>query len=79
MVGADAGYVSSDSLTAVSSYRGKFWGANYSFRLQHGIGVSYSYRGYITDTGTTNYKRNLAQFSITWTHNAGQIFQQGSY
>ena len=79
VVGVDAGYVSSDSLTAVSSYRGKFWGASYSFRLQHGIGVSYSYRGYITETGTSSYNRNLAQVSITWTHNAGQIFQQGNY
>ena len=79
VVGADVGYVSSDSLTAVSSYRGGFWGASYGFRLQHGIGVSYSYRGYVTETGTTGYRRNLAQISITWTHNAGQIFQQGNY
>jgi hypothetical protein len=79
VLGADAGYVSSDSLTAVSSYRGTFWGVNYGFRLHHGIAVSYSYRGYVTDTGETGYNRNLAQFSITWTHNAGQIFQQASY
>lgn len=79
VLGADAGHVSSDTLTAVSSYQGTFWGVNYGFRLRHGIAVSYSYRGYITDSGETNYKRNLAQFSITWTHNAGQIFQQSSY
>jgi hypothetical protein len=79
VLGADAGYVSSDTLTAVSSYRGTFWGVNYGFRLHHGIAVSYSYRGYVTDTGETSYKRNLAQFSVTWTHNAGQVFQQASY
>lgn len=79
VVGVDVGYVNSDSLTVVSSYRGKFWGVNYGFRLQHGIAVSYSYRGYVTESGTTAYNRNIAQFSITWTHNAGQIFQQGNY
>jgi hypothetical protein len=79
VLGADLGYVNSDSLTAVSSYRGTFWGVNYGFRLHHGIAVSYSYRGYVTDSGNTSYKRNLAQFSVTWTHDAGQVFQQASY
>jgi len=61
-------------------YRGTFWGVNYGFRLHHGIAVSYSYQGYVTDTGQLVIKtRNLAQFSITWTHNEGQIFQKASY
>src|SRR5262249_27866374 len=44
VIGADIGYISSDTLTAASSYRGTSWGANYSFHLRHGLAVSYSYR-----------------------------------
>jgi hypothetical protein len=74
-VGVDLGYTSSNTLTAVSSYRGTFWSVNYGFKLRNGLAISYSYRGYMTDSGGNKYNRNLAQFSLTWSSNAGHIFQ----
>ncbi len=71
ILGADAGYVSSNTLTTTTSYKGIFWTAHYGFYLPHGISVAYSYRGYITDNAGSSYNRNLAQFSVTWTRNAG--------
>ena len=75
VISADAGYISSDTLLTAGSYRGMSWGVNYGFHLRHGIAVSYSYRGYDTDTSGVNTKRNLVQASITWTYHEGQIFQ----
>ena len=62
MLGADAGYVRNHTLTVVSSYRGTFRGVNYGFRLHHGIAVSYSYRGYVTDTGKLVITETLRNF-----------------
>jgi hypothetical protein len=76
-IGADIGYVSSDTLTAASSYRGTSWGANYSFRLRHGLGITYSYRGYATNTSGVDTRRNLVQASIMWTYRAGQSYLTG--
>jgi len=75
VVSADVGYISSDTLKAVSSYRGISWGVNYGFHLPHGLAVLYTYRGYATNTGGAETNRNLAQASITWTYRGGEVFQ----
>jgi hypothetical protein len=75
VISADFGYISSDTLTAVSSYRGVSWGANYGFHLSHGLAVLYTYRGYATNTAGAETNRNLAQASITWTYRGGEVFQ----
>lgn len=77
VIRGDVGYISSDTLTAATSYRGTSWGADYSVYLRHGFAVAYSYRGYATNTSGVGTIRNLGQVSITWTHRAGQIFQTG--
>jgi hypothetical protein len=74
-VSFDVGYANSSTLTSVSSYQGTYFDAVYGYRLGHGVRASYSYRGYIGDSGTTHFTRNVAMFSIAWTPSAGHIFQ----
>ncbi len=50
-VSFDVGYVASDTLTTVSSYHGTYFDCIYAYRLSHGLRISYSYRGYVGDTG----------------------------
>jgi hypothetical protein len=71
----DAGYASSDTLTAVNSYHGTYIDCVYGVQLGHGFNASYSYRGFIGDTGGTSFSRNVALFSLAWTPNAGHLFQ----
>jgi hypothetical protein len=71
----DIGYVASDTLATVSSYHGIYFDFVYGYRLGHGIRASYSYRGYIGDSGGTSFNRNVAVFSIAWTPSAGHVFQ----
>jgi hypothetical protein len=75
MVSFDVGYVTSDTLTTVSSYHGIYVDCIYGYRLGHGLRASYSYRGYVGDSGGTHFTRNAALFSIAWTPSAGHVFQ----
>jgi hypothetical protein len=72
---ADVGYSSSTALAAVSSYRGISINASYDVHLNHGLVLSYDYRGYFTDSVGKGYNGNLAQVSLKWTSNSGKIFQ----
>jgi hypothetical protein len=74
-VSFDVGYVASDTLTAVDSYHGTYFDCIYVYHLDHGLRASYSYRGYVGDSGGTHFSRNVALFSISWTPGAGHIFQ----
>jgi hypothetical protein len=74
-VSFDVGYVASDTLTTVNSYHGTYFDCIYASRLGHGLRASYSYRGYLGDSGGTRFSRNVALFSIVWTPGAGHIFQ----
>jgi hypothetical protein len=74
-VSVDLGYVSSGTLTTTSSYRGTYFDCAYNHHLGHGLSASYSYRGYVGDTGGTNFSRNVALFSVAWTPRAGHFFQ----
>lgn len=65
-VSVDVGYVASDTLKTVSSYHGTYFDFIYGYRLHHGIRCSYSYRGYLGDSGGVSFKRNVAMFSLTW-------------
>jgi hypothetical protein len=71
----DVGYVRSDTLTAVNSYHGTYFDCVYGVQLGHGFGASYSYRGFVGDTGGTGFSRNVALFSLAWTPSAGHLFQ----
>jgi hypothetical protein len=71
----DVGYVASNTLTTVSSYRGTYFDCAYGYPLGHGLHASYSYRGYVGDSGGTAVTRNVALFSIAWTSAAGHVFQ----
>jgi hypothetical protein len=71
----DLGYVSSDTLTTVSSYHGTYFDCIYGFRVGHGVNMSYSYRGYVGATGGANFTRNVATFSLVWAPNVGHTFQ----
>jgi hypothetical protein len=75
VAGFDVGYVMSDTLTTGSSYHGTYVDCIYSYRLGHGLRASYSYRGYVGDSGGTHIIRNAALFSIAWTPSAGHVFQ----
>jgi hypothetical protein len=75
VVSFDGGYVESDTLTTVSSYHGTYFDCVYGYRLGHGLRASYSYRGYVGDSGGTHFTRNAALFSIAWTPSAGHVFQ----
>lgn len=74
-VSFDVGYVASNTLTAVSSYRGTYFDFAYGYPLGHGLRASYSYRGYVGDSGGTVFTRNVALFSIMWAPAAGHVFQ----
>jgi hypothetical protein len=74
-IGFDVGYVASDTLTTVASYRGTYFDGTYAYRLGHAWRASYSYRGYVGDSGGTRFSRNVAQFSVTWSPGTGRIFQ----
>jgi hypothetical protein len=71
----DVGHVSSDNSTAVNSYHGTYVDCVYSVQLDHGFNASYSYRGFVGDTGGTGFSRNVALFSLAWTPNAGHLFR----
>lgn len=71
----DVGYVASDTLTEVNSYHGTYFDCVYGYRLGHGLRASYSYRGYVGDSGGSHFNRNVALFSIVWTPGAGHVFQ----
>jgi len=71
----DVGYVRSDTLTAVNSYHGTYFDCVYGVQLGHGFSASYSYRGFVGDTGGTGFSRNVALFSLAWTPSAGHLFQ----
>jgi hypothetical protein len=71
----DAGYASSSAAATVNSFHGTFVACIYSVQLGHGVGATYSYRGYIGDTNGNSFSRNVALFSLTWTPGAGHIFQ----
>ncbi|WP_158791826.1 hypothetical protein [Granulicella sp. L60] len=71
----DLGYVSSNTLTTTNSYHDIYFDCIYNHSLGHGLSISYSYRGYVGDTGETSFRRNAALFSIAWSPNAGKIFQ----
>jgi hypothetical protein len=69
-VSVDVGYVASSTLKTVSSYHGTYFDFIYGYRLHRGIRCSYSYRGYIGDSGGVSFKRNVAMFSLTWAPDA---------
>jgi hypothetical protein len=75
IVSFDVGYVASDTLTAVDSYHGTYFDCIYAFPISHGLRISYSYRGYVGDSGGTHFNRNAVLFSLAWTPGAGHIFQ----
>lgn len=79
-VSFDLGYVGSDALTTVSSFRGMYADGIYSYAIGHGLSASLSYRGYIGDWSGIHSTRNTAQFSLVWTPVAliplsGHVFQ----
>jgi hypothetical protein len=80
VVSFDLGYVGSDALTTVSSYRGMYVDGIYGYKIGYGLSASLSYRGYVGDWGGTHSSRNTALFSLVWTPVAlipiaGHIFQ----
>jgi hypothetical protein len=66
-IGFDIGYVASKTLTTVNSYNGTYVDFIYGYHLGHGLRASYSYRGYVGDSGGTRFSRNAAMFSMVWT------------
>jgi hypothetical protein len=72
---ADVGYVSTDSLQTVNSYRNTYFDGIYSRLVGHALAFSVCYRNYSGNIGSTNYTRNIALLSLSWTPRAGHIFQ----
>jgi hypothetical protein len=75
VVGFDIGYVTSDALTATSSYKGTYFGGIYSHRIGHALAFSVSYRNYTGNWGETNFTRRVALVSFSWTPGVGHLFQ----
>jgi len=75
-VSVDVGYVGSDTLTTTSSYQGLYFSCIYRYYLNRGFNISYSYRGYVGNSGGISNTRNVALFSVSWTPGAGRIFQR---
>jgi hypothetical protein len=71
----DAGYASSGAVATANSFHGTFVACIYSVQLGHGVGATYSYRGYIGDTNGNSFSRNVGLFSLNWTPGAGHVFQ----
>jgi hypothetical protein len=71
----DIGYVASKTLKTVSSYNGTYFDFIYGYRLGHGLRASYSYRGYVGDSGGTRFGRNAATLSMVWTSEANHGVQ----
>lgn len=74
-ISIDLGYVASKTLTTVNSYHGTYVDFVYGYHLSHGLIASYSYRGYIGDSGGTRFNRNAAMFSMVWTSEANHDVQ----
>jgi hypothetical protein len=72
----DVAYAGSNTLKALSSYRGIYVDCVYSYRLGRGFNASYSYRGYVGSTGGSSLDRHLALFSLTWTNTEGGALQR---
>ncbi|MCU1224407.1 MAG: hypothetical protein JWQ42_2500 [Edaphobacter sp.] len=70
----DVAYASSDTLKALSSYRGIYVDCIYSYRLGRGFNASYSYREYAGSWGGSSVNRHVALFSLTWTNTEGSSF-----
>jgi hypothetical protein len=75
-VSFDVGYVGSDTLTTTSSYQGLYFSCIYRYYLNRGLNISYSYRGYVGDSGGISSTRNVALFSVSWAPGAGRLFQR---
>jgi hypothetical protein len=71
----DIGYVASKTLTTANSYDGTYVDVIYGYHLGHGLRASYSYRGYIGDSGGTRFQRNAAMFSMVWASEANHDVQ----
>jgi hypothetical protein len=74
-IGFDIGYVASKTLTTVNSYNGTYVDFIYGYHLGHGLRASYSYRGYVGNSGGTRFSRNAAMFSMVWTSEANHNVQ----
>jgi hypothetical protein len=75
MLRVDFAFANSSSLSSVSSYRGTSFNASYDVLLRRGFALSYSYRGYITNSGGNGYSRGIALVSLIWRSNSGKFFR----
>jgi hypothetical protein len=66
-VSFDVGYLRSDAVTALDSYKATYFDCVYTYALNHGLRGTYTYRGYIGGSGGSHIDRNLAMFSLDWT------------
>jgi hypothetical protein len=63
----DVGYVRSDAVKAVNSYKAGYYDCVYTYALSNRLRNSYTYRGYIGGSGGSYIDRNLFMFSLDWT------------
>ena len=63
----DVGYLRSDAVAAVNSYKATYVDCVYTYAMSHGLRGTYTYRGYIGGLGGSYIGRNLAMFSLDWT------------
>jgi hypothetical protein len=67
VVGFDVGYVRSDAVKAVDSYKAGYFDCFYTYTISNRLRSSYTYRGYIGGSGGSYIDRNLVMFSLDWT------------
>ncbi|MEO8737588.1 MAG: hypothetical protein ABI380_13745 [Edaphobacter sp.] len=66
-VGFDVGYVRSDAVKTVDSYKAGYFDCVYTYAMSNRLRSSYTYRGYIGGSGGSYIDRNLVMFSLDWT------------
>jgi hypothetical protein len=71
----DAGFVTSTTLTNLSSYTGGYFDSSYVHSFRRGLSTACTFRSFLGSTDGANFNRNVALVSVTWTPNGHPIAQ----
>jgi len=71
----DAGFVTSTTLTNLSSYTGGYFDSSYVHSFRRGLSTACTFRSFVGSSNGANFNRNVALVSLTWTPNAHPISQ----
>jgi len=71
----DVGFVHSSTLANASSYHGTFFDASYVRQLHRNVSLGWGYRTFTGASGPIDIRRNILQFSLTFTPHPRPVSQ----